>query len=124
VTDDAIRDGAITREVGEEPFLEQNRQWAVDIDGERLPPEGLEDLRSFERGGKERRKKTEAFFDLRLDLFGFFAHWREPRVGATRLLSGVQSRFHNLNLYRLFRRALLAMDSRQIRLCNIAKFWG
>ena len=66
MTDDAVRDCAITRKVSEEFFLEQDRQWIVDIRGERLPPESLEDLRGFERGSEEGRKEAEPFFNLRL----------------------------------------------------------
>jgi hypothetical protein len=91
VTDDAVRDGAITREIGEESFLEQNRQGGVDIRGERMSPQDLEDLRSFERGSEERRKKTEPFFNLRFDLF---------------------ARSRESSLYRLLRRALSALDWR------------
>ena len=53
MADDAIRDGAIAREVGEELFLEQGRQWIVDIRRERLLPEGLEYLRVSSAGVKK-----------------------------------------------------------------------
>src|SRR5262245_25266422 len=93
MTDDAVRDCAITRKVSEEFFLEQDRQWIVDIGGERLPPESLEDLRGFERGSEEGRKEAEPFFNLRPDLF---AHSREPRLIINLRLIWIQSRFHNL----------------------------
>src|SRR6266545_2929151 len=93
VADDAVRNGAIAREVGEELFLEQGRQRTVDIRGERLPPEVFEDLRSFERGSEEGREKTEPFFNLRLDLF---ARSREPRLVVAKRLRGFQPRFHKL----------------------------
>src|SRR6266540_2280523 len=93
VTDDAVRNCAIAREVGEELFLEQSRQQTVDIRGERLPPEVLEDLRSFERRSEEGRKKTEPFFNIRLDLFACSGRlW----LVITWRLSGGPSRFHRL----------------------------
>jgi hypothetical protein len=93
MTDDAVRNGAIAREVGEELFLEQSRQWIIDIRRERLLPEVLEYLRSFECRSEERRKESEFFFNLRLDLF---ARSREPRLVIAWRLSGGRSRFHNL----------------------------
>src|SRR5262249_32535679 len=113
VADNAVRDCAITRKVGEESFLKQNRQGVVDIRGERLPPEYLEDFRGFERGSEEGREKTEPFFNLRLDLF---AQACEPRIVIAWRLSAVQSRFHIL--------FIAYMDWRKIRLCNIAKRRG
>src|SRR5262245_57509754 len=93
VTDDTVRDCAITRKVSEELFPEQDRQRIVDIRGERLPPEGLEDLRGFERGSEEGRNETEPFFNLRPDLF---AHSRELRLIINWNLIWIMSRSHNL----------------------------
>src|SRR5262245_64708200 len=68
MTDDAVRNGAITREIGEELLLVQGRQWIVNICSERLEPEGFKNLRGFDCRSKEGRKKAELFLNLRFDL--------------------------------------------------------
>ena len=80
MADDAVGNRAITREVGEESFLELRWKWIVDIGSERLLPEAPENLRRVERRGEERRKETELPLNLRLDLF---VRSREPSLFVT-----------------------------------------
>jgi hypothetical protein len=77
VTDDAVGDAAVTGKVGEELLLEDRRKRILDVGGEGLLPEVLQDGRDLQRRREKGGEETEAFFDLTSEFLGR-SHPRRP----------------------------------------------